>query len=254
MSHHCKIGIKRGFTLIEVLIALALSVMLAALLFSALHTYVISASTGHKHITAGQQAESAYQFIRDQLREAVPLVLNTTRKREILFYGDERTIVYVGYVPRHRSAGGLHRNALIISGAPPNQTLGFTYERLPAADGLDRETFITVSPRDARILVDAASIEYEYFGSAGNHADPQWFGEWPGEDRLPELIRIRIVKANDRYSPDIVVPIYANAPTKHLAAAIGQPAKWNLNDVIPGRSGARNQPGGGSPPNKAPER
>jgi prepilin-type N-terminal cleavage/methylation domain-containing protein len=238
MSPRCGHRFKRGFTLIEVLIALALSVMLAALLFSALHTYVLSASAGHKHVAARQLSESVSQFIRDQLREAVPLVLNTGGKRHILFYGDERKIACVGYIPSHRSAGGLHHNSLVISGTPPKQTLSFTYERLAVDYQYDLKAFSDVDTSGGRTLVEARLIEFEYFGTAGIRADTGWFGKWPVDDRLPELIRIRFEKTDAQSAPDIVVPIYANAATNHIALSIGQRAKSTPDGVMPGRTRA----------------
>ena len=238
MIPRCEYRFKRGFTLIEVLIAMALSIMLAALLFNALHTYVLTAATGHKRVAARQLFESVSQFIRDQLREAVPLVVNTGAGRQILFYGDERKIAYVGYIPSHRSAGGLHHNSLAISGTPPNQTLSFTYERLAVDGRFDLETFADIDTSAARTLVEAASIEFEYFGAAGIRADRGWSGNWSGDDRLPELIRIRFKMADDLSATDIVIPIYGNAVTNHIALSIGQGAKWSLDALIPGRSGA----------------
>jgi prepilin-type N-terminal cleavage/methylation domain-containing protein len=241
MPPRCVYRFKRGFTLIEVLIALALSVMLAALLFNALHTYALTAATGHKHVAARQLSESIFQFIRAQLREAVPLVVNTGDARQILFYGDERKIAFVGYIPSHRSAGGLHHNLLEISGTPPNQTLSFTYERLAVDGDFALETFADIDTGDARTLMDAASIEFEYFGTAGSRADREWSRNWSGGDRLPELIRIRIDMAHDLPATDIVVPIYGNTAPNHIALSIGQGAKWSLDDLLPGLSGPGRQ-------------
>ncbi len=222
----------RGFTLIEVLIALALSVLLVALLFSALHTYTLGATVAVEQVAGKQLAESIYQFIGGQLREAVPLILNTSRERDVLFYGDERKIVYIGHIPRHRSAGGLHKNSLVVSGTPPRQTLTFSYERLVIDDRFDRKAFIAEDTGTPHTLGETvSSIEFSYFGAVKLHEDPEWFGEWQVQDRLPELVRIRIESTSATRSLDFVVPIYTNAPIKHIASPTGRRGDPSPNEL-----------------------
>ncbi|TDJ60325.1 MAG: prepilin-type N-terminal cleavage/methylation domain-containing protein [Proteobacteria bacterium] len=246
MIARCHNRFKRGFTLIEVLIALALSVMLATLLFGALHTYVISATAGHQLVAARQITESVTQFMTNQLRETVPLMVNTRAGRHLLFYGDERKIVYVGYIPSHRSAGGLHLNSLVIGGMAPNQTLNFAYERLNIDDEFDLESIVEADTDNSRTLLEAPLIEFENFGAVGTDTETQWIGNWSNDDRLPELIRIRIENDNGRPSLDRVVPILANVTAKYVALSLGQPAKWTLNDLIPGLSARRPQRAAGT--------
>ena len=210
-----------GFTLIEVLIALSLSVILAALLFSSLHTYASAAAAGQKHLTAKQVGESVYQFIDAQLRETVPLTLRTERERNLLFHGDERQVVFVGYIPSHRSAGGLHKNSLAIEGYPPRQSLVFSYARLIVDEATDFAAFADTSNGTSRTLItDANAIELEYFGALDDKEDLGWSTEWSRTDRLPQLVRIRIDRANKSFPDEIVVPIYANTMSRRAALTI----------------------------------
>ncbi len=221
MIARSKHSISAGFTLIEVLIALSLSVVLAAMLFSSLHTYALGTAAGQDHLAAKQVSESVYQFIGDQIREVVPLVLRTGRERHLLFRGDQRQITYVGYIPSHRSAGGLHKNTLTIEGHPPHQSLVFSYERLHIDNAFDLARFADHSIGDNRTLItDAEAIELEYFGVLGENDDPMWSSEWPQADRLPLLVRLRIERKNKRSPDELVVPIYANAMSKRTAMTV----------------------------------
>tara|TARA_Y100000590_G_scaffold257086_1_gene288728 strand:- start:675 stop:1325 length:651 start_codon:yes stop_codon:yes gene_type:complete len=200
-----------GFTLLEMLIALSLSVILAAMLFSSLHTYAVGTKAGQLHFNAKQSSGHIYQFISNQLRESIPLSLKVGRKRDLLFHGDNRQIIYVGHVPRHRSIGGLHKNSIIIDGETPRQSLIFSYERL-AADGLfDIGTFVEKTPSNSNVLIaDAHAIELEYFGVTAKNTNPNWVSQWPRTDRLPQLIRLRIEKSTEAPPIEIVLPVYAN--------------------------------------------
>jgi len=233
-----------GFTLIEVLIALSLSLILASLLFSSLHTYALGAAAGQKHLTAKQISESVYQFIGDQLREAVPLALIAGRERNVLFHGDVEQIVYVGQIPSHRAAGGLHKNSLEIDGIAPHQSLIFNYERLIVDEEFDMAAFIeTGTSTEKKLIEDARSIEFEYFGVDGDRSDPNWSTEWSINDRLPELIRIRIDRGGNHPRDNIIVPIYANVMSKRVALSIRSFRPTGLTDRFRRRAAAHDQNG-----------
>jgi general secretion pathway protein J len=223
-----------GFTLIEVLIALALSVMLVGMLSSSLHTYAISTAAGQKHIADKQLSESVYQFVGDQLRQVVPLLLRSGRERNVLFHGDDNRITYVGHIPHHRSAGGLHRNSLVVDGLPPHQTLLFNYERLSVDAEFDITTFVesTDNGGSKTLISDARSIEFAYFGAKEAKEDPGWTTEWSVKDRLPQLVRLRIDNGREQSPDEITVPLYANASSKSVALTIGNSAPTSINEML----------------------
>jgi len=210
-----------GFTLIEMLIALSLSVILAAMLFSSLHTYAVSTKAGQLRFNARQMSGTVYQFISNQLRESIPLSLRVGRSRVLLFHGDNRQIIYVGHIPHHRSTGGLHKNSIMIEGESPKQSLIFSYERLAVERIFDLKTFIENTPDNPNTLItDAHAIELEYFGVPEKNADPNWFSEWSRTDELPQLIRLRIEKSTEVSPVEIVLPVYANTVSRRAALTL----------------------------------
>ena len=210
-----------GFTLIEMLIALSLSVILAAMLFSSLHTYAVGTKAGQLRFNAKQTSGSVYQFISNQLRESIPLGLKVGRNRELLFHGNSQQIIYVGHIPRHRSTGGLHKNSIMVEGESPRQSLIFSYERLAVDEIFNLETFVENAPDNPNILItDAHAIEFEYFGVPKKNTEPNWFSEWPRSDELPQLIRLRIEKSADASPVDIVLPVYAKNMSRRAALTL----------------------------------
>ncbi len=234
MRLHLRNRFNCGFTLVEVLIALALSVMLVGMLFSSLHTYAISTTAGQKHLAEKQLSESVYQFVGDQLRQVVPLVLRSGRERNVLFHGNDHRLTYVGHIPHHRSAGGLHRNSLIVDGLPPHQTLLFNYERLSVDAEFDITTFVEATDTEnSKILIsEARSIEFAYFGAKETDEDPGWTTEWSVKDRLPQLVRVRIDNGKAQSPDEITVPLYANASSKSVALTIGNSAPASINEML----------------------
>lgn len=222
-----------GFTLIEVLIALSLSVILAAMLFSSLHTYALGTAAGQTHLAAKQTSASVYQFIGDQLRGSVPLTLRLEGERRLLFLGNDRRVVYIGHIPRHRSAGGLHKNSLVIEGQAPHQSLVFSYERLVVDEAFGIAAFTEPGTGISKTLIaDARAIEFEYFGPQNENEDSAWSTEWSRNDLLPALVRVRVSRSNKQTLDDMVIPIYANTASKRAALTIGTQRSSKQNDVL----------------------
>ena len=222
MHLHFRIRFNYGFTLIEVLVALALSGMLVGMLSSSLHTYAISTVAGQKHLADKQLSENVYQFIGDQLRQVVPLLFRSGKERTVLFYGDDKRITYVGHIPHHRSAGGLHKNSLVVDGLPPHQTLFFHYERLSVGAEFDIMEFFeaTDTTGNETLISEVRSIEFAYFGAKKANDDLNWTEEWPVKDRLPKLVRLRIDHGKEQSPDEIIIPLYANTFSKSVALTI----------------------------------
>ncbi|MGR9091472.1 MAG: hypothetical protein ACU85U_12905, partial [Gammaproteobacteria bacterium] len=226
-----------GFTLVEVLIALTLTVVMSGLLVSALHTFAKSSAVGQAHLEAQQQRESVRHFLRQQLSGMVPLFFGSAAERVILFFADHEKIVFVGGVPSHRAPGGLHKNVLFREGRSPEQKLQYAYKRLVVDEAFDGEGFKSIDDEmDVRTLAShAEAIEFDYFGAIEADAETQWHDEWRGPNRLPELIRIRIEAGDDGHIDELIVPVYANSPSGHVALSItGERAATPFSAPAPG--------------------
>lgn len=212
---------ERGFTLVEVLIALTLTVVMSGLLFGSLHTFTKSGRVAQAHLAAKEHARSAQQFLRTQLREIVPLSVQESRTLKHLFYADEKTIIFVSHIPRHRSAGGLHRNALFVKKTDSAETLSFGYERLQPLDDETYDNFSEDLPANTRALIEGAeTITFDFFGRLQPDDDPTWHDRWDDSAQLPELARIQIERAQPTTLETIVTRIYTPVPTKHIALTL----------------------------------
>ncbi len=213
---------ERGFTLVEVLIALALTALMTGLLFEALHTYAKIGTAGREHIARKEQTSSVRQFVATQLRETVPFALRDGTKLQTLFYADEDGLIYVGGIPGYRSSGGLHRNALYADRDGDAIELAFAYERLEADDDGHYDSFAEGPPANSRaLLTGLSSLTFSYFGTSGSDNEPAWQERWEATDELPQLVRIRLTDDDGR-TETIVTRIYNHQPVNHIALAAAQ--------------------------------
>lgn len=229
-----KITSSRGFTLVEVLIALSLTVIMSGILFSAVHTYAQTSSVGREHVRRIQREQAVHQFLQTQIRETLPLAIRTQRGTfRALFNADERKMVFIGNIPSHRSTGGPHKNALYIESTPSGERLMFAYERFVHGDGNDGllAEFAHALPSNTRLLVpDAASVTFEYFGAPETDDPAGWHDRWNQSNSLPELMRIRIEDKSGR-SRQIVTRFYQRKPVIH--AALTSPRQRTAPEASP---------------------
>jgi general secretion pathway protein J len=175
---------ERGFTLLELLVAVTLLGVLMAALFGALRLGARVWETGEARLDATARVQVVQDFLRRQLGQTMPLIEVTDDPRasgRLLFEGDEERLRFVSLLPEHLGAGaglmelGLSEPAQV--GAPGNLVIRWRpLDRTGEAD----------TPADEWILIeDIESLEITYFGGALAEAKPTWWQEWQRQRSLP---------------------------------------------------------------------
>ena len=57
------------------------------------------------------------------------------------------------------------------------------------------------------LIPNIESVSFAYFGSETDFADPKWTDEWTYQNRMPNLIRVRVRAADGSYLPDLVARV-----------------------------------------------
>jgi len=101
----------KGFTLVELLLAITLMSILLGLTYSGLRAATRSSQRGEELLAAGGELRASHQFIRRQLNQMLPLSFAETDDMQpvrIVFQGDAQHIQYVAPMPGYLGSGG-HR-------------------------------------------------------------------------------------------------------------------------------------------------
>jgi len=207
----------RGFTLIEMLVALALLALLSALLVAGLRlsrNAVLTSETATERLL---RTERALDLIRRQLQQAEPLPLAAgVDPPPVAFAGDGASIVFIAPPAAYLARGGEQVTWLVLehTGAGARLVLRFrpldrASDRWPLAEG-------GTDLQSAVLLDDIAGARFSFFGRAAPGADARWLADWRNEPALPDLIRVTVTGGGEAW-PDLVV-----------APALGRPAGTGL--------------------------
>lgn len=205
----------RGFTLIEVLIAITLLGMIVMLLFGGIRLGTRAWETSSDRTSEIMQIEISHQIIRRMLSQAYPLadptaISDFTNGRRIEFQGGPKSIAFAGLMPAHLG-GGFHRFELRVKRDGGDASLALHWRRI-STDGDDDGA----TDNETILIERIAGANFTYFGVPERGAAPDWRRDWRNRTRLPALVRLTIdfPDGDRRFWPDLVV-----APRIDAAAA-----------------------------------
>lgn len=181
-----------GFTLVEVLVAMALFVLILGLLISGLYTGARRWDSVEARAGRSSAHQIATEVIRRLLEQSVPILLEQGQGSQIAFRGLGHEIDFVTELPAHSGGSGLNWVRLAVQRLPDgSRDLVLAY--LPfhpdfAAFYLDGRG----DPKSATLLKDIQDVKFSYFGSEKANAVQRWRRDWSSTQRMPSLIKMSI--------------------------------------------------------------
>lgn len=197
---------QRGFTLLEVLIAISLLALLVALAYSTLSASVRAMRSGEALIERTNRLRTVQEFLRRQLSHAMPLPferMDDTGENRV-FQMDGDTLRFVAPMPGHLSRGGPHVQWLTLDG----DALLFDHAQLNGYDPADPKAD---NKREPVVLIDGirdAGFEFrELDPETGELGD--WESSWDDPQRLPLLVRLDVEFEEEArmHWPDLEIPL-----------------------------------------------
>lgn len=193
-------SVRRGFTLLEVMIALVLLSLLLSVLFAGLRLGAQSWDAGQTRVGDAADRAQVLAFLDRQLTRAEPLFWQHPQgETQLAFEGRRETVAWVATLPAHRGGGGLALLSLEVGRleGQPSLVLG---HQLFHPDTLDPGTF-----EEQEVLLEGVTeITIEYFGPEEGDNRLSWSDTWLDRSELPRLIRLRIEGERGPW-PDLVI-------------------------------------------------
>lgn len=178
-----------GFTLLEMLLALAILALITSTILGGLHFGRRAWQTGQSYDARGE-IEAAALAISELLRRSFPAVVTGAGARPVVvFFGRPDGCRFTT-----SSEGETQRAGLLLAeiGVRSNGgrsdlavwTKVFRSESALAATREDME--------ETSVLHDVASFDLAYFGVVESGSSPTWRSSWTDADGLPQLVSVRL--------------------------------------------------------------
>ncbi len=212
---------ERGFTLLELLIAMTLLGLLMLGLFGGLRLGVRVWEAGDAQSADRMRIEAVQRFIRGYLGRARPLVVADRRGDDVIaFIGRDDGLEFTTALPAYLSAGGFDHVALSLADLDGRKGLILRHGPLQRRDDGRAELIPLDEAETAVLLDDVAAVEISYYGVRDRDADGEWTDRWDDEARLPLLVRIRIgfPESDRRRWPDLIVALKVQRELRATAA------------------------------------
>jgi len=223
-----------GFTLLELIIALALVSIMAVLLFSGLRLGARSWDSVEARTERNAEVQAVLGFLRFAFEHMQPVTRQGPQGEEVLFSGTSQAVELVTPFSSYLGLGGLYVVRLEIVPSDGAKALRLTYwshhpEILEGTSGVPEWQPLREQPsslvRDfpeaggasgqffgQRILLEGIEdMAIEYFGAPPGEREPTWNGEWFDPIVPPVAIRLHLDAGG--WWPDL----YASFPTRPLS-------------------------------------
>ena len=213
-ARQCRLVIPRaprgrsGFTLLEVLFALALMAITMVAVWGALHTGARLVRGADTTIQRSDRVRAVQQFLREYLGGAQPQpYLSGPDKSARMFDGAPRQLTWVGPMPAQLGDGGLFVQTLRL--LPDEDARGYTLQLSYAPLTSDTKPPAPATPE--LLLDDVADGEFEYLVVTRSGESARWRDNWRSTAGLPLAIRIAIKPGwKERIAfPEMLIPVRA---------------------------------------------
>lgn len=201
---------QRGFTLLEMVIGITLLGFILVLLYGGLRLGTRSWDAGEKSVDASSRQAVVGEFLRRQLVLVYPLRWKKDGTQEVIaFAGETDALYFAAPISARLGAGGINLLALDADKKGGESALRLRWR---APDPEDKAfEFAEESKQEAALVRDIGALEFAYFGSDTQDAEPAWHDTWHSETYLPQIIRLRLKPKEGDPWPDILVALKLNA-------------------------------------------
>jgi general secretion pathway protein J len=195
----------RGFTLVELSIALVLLALMAAVIYGALGFAGTSWDRGEAKADSTASMRLAEDFLRAQLEAQHPLRMRKVAEFPLLFGGERDELRYAAQLPSRVAAGGIWYYRLSV--ARDDARAPLVLERVTPDVNAARTPEFTEADKSI-LATGIAELRIAYFGrdvNANVLDEPTWRDRWDNPQRLPMLVRIDVTPRQGAPWPTLVV-------------------------------------------------
>ncbi len=185
---------QRGFTLLEVLLAMSLLSIMMVLLFASLSTSARSWNLGEQKIAQVNEKAVTYGFLKRYLGNARPLWGRDDGQRVFMFQGQRQAVKFVSDMPLSSAYKGLQQFELYLDKYNGSQRLMVSVNPFSFQENSETEAQPQI------LLVQITSFKMHYFDAEVQ----EWAQQWQDKETLPALVKVSIELADGSPWPPMI--------------------------------------------------
>ncbi|MDD1628584.1 MAG: prepilin-type N-terminal cleavage/methylation domain-containing protein [Methylococcaceae bacterium] len=219
----------KGFTLIEVLIAMTLLSIMMVLLFTSLKICADSWEKGESKITDVNEIAVVYNFFQRDLSVAKPLWndLPAEEEKTFSFQGGTQSLQFVSAFPASAGRSGLQLFSLNLLEEDNERVINVTIVPfIPMTEGAKWHK------EEVTLIKHVSDFTLAYFGSADGVSEGTWTEEWLNKEVLPRLVKINIKLENGSYWPEMIIDLKVTGTTDNAGLGTGNTADINQPEAF----------------------
>jgi len=194
-----------GFTLIEMVVAMTILGTMLMLLYSGLSFALRSWDASEVNGRLTMDRRIGENFLRREVSELFPMRWKDPVTLKLAFEGDSKHLRFVSARPAGIAMGGLSLVSVEVEDDARNRRERNLVMRRAMPDE-EAKDFGPLEKSEASILLaNVDSVEFAYFGSENDFAEPKWVDSWTFPARIPQMIRLRVKTGEGTVLPDMVM-------------------------------------------------
>jgi general secretion pathway protein J len=199
-----RVGRQRGFTLLEILLALALLAFVMLGVWGAMRGAARVTHSANAVMARSEAVRTVQRFLRRYVGAAGPqpfVMADGSAAR--MFDGDATSMEYVAPLPVQSGHAGLYIQTVSLQKDGGGMSLRLDYR--PYTE----EQAVNVQPIEHVLLTDLRGGKFEYLAAAAFGKPPAWRDDWQATNGLPLAVRVHLDPAwRARVGfPDMVIPV-----------------------------------------------
>jgi general secretion pathway protein J len=216
----------RGFTLIEVLIAMTLLSIMVVLLFSSLKICADSWEKGENKITDVNEVAVVYNFFQRHLSAAKPLWNDfSAEEKTFSFQGKAQSLQFISAFPASAGRSGLQLFSIELQEEDNDQLIKVTVTPFfPVAEGEEWHK------EEVSLIKRVSDFTLAYFGSDDGVSEGSWRDDWLDKEVQPRLVKINIKLENEIYWPEMIIDLKVTGSTNNTGLETGNTG--NINQPV----------------------
>lgn len=191
-------GFQRGFTLLELMISIALISIIVVIIFGAMRLGFRSVDAGEKKVESLERVRASLNIIDSQIQSGIPLTYNKDGTKKNYFIGEKE---YLQLSTNYSIWGGQRGYVVVAYRIEPDS---HGKQALYASEN----TIGIENGKETKLLDSLDKLYFEYFYKGPTDEKGNWIEQWTDESNIPEKIRLHLIDGENEIS--MIIPIRAN--------------------------------------------